>query len=86
MATVTILESAYNFPTDMKIRFMCDASGNWDDIYVDDVTITGSTVVTNASIQMVDVKETGQKLNGVVEDGFIIYPNPADETLFVSFF
>ena len=46
-ATVTILESAYNFPNNMKIRFMCDASGNRDDVYIDDITITASTSQTS---------------------------------------
>ena len=30
----------YDFPTDMKIRFMCDASGNRDYIYVDEVVVS----------------------------------------------
>ena len=39
-ATVTINEASYNFPTDMKVRFMCDASGNRDDVYIDAITIS----------------------------------------------
>ncbi len=38
--TVTIDESSYNFPTNMKIRFMCDASGNRDDVYIDEVVVS----------------------------------------------
>ena len=30
----------YAFPTDMKIRFMCDASNNRDYIYVDEVIVS----------------------------------------------
>jgi PKD repeat protein len=40
--TVTIFESAYTFPTDMKLRFMCDASGDADDVYIDNIRITAS--------------------------------------------
>ncbi|MBW8017276.1 MAG: hypothetical protein FVQ82_13920 [Planctomycetes bacterium] len=38
---VIIPESTYNFPTDMKIKFTCDASGNQDDIYIDEVVVSG---------------------------------------------
>ena len=37
---VTIDESSYNFPTNMKIRFMCDASGNRDDVYIDEIRVS----------------------------------------------
>jgi hypothetical protein len=39
-ATVTIDRANYNFPTNMKIRFMCDASGNRDDVYIDQITVS----------------------------------------------
>ncbi len=51
VSTVTILESAVNFPTNMKLRFMCDASGNRDDVYIDDITVTASTSVTSGPIK-----------------------------------
>jgi endonuclease I/fibronectin type 3 domain-containing protein len=38
--TVLINEGAFNFPTDMKLRFRCDASGNRDDVYIDAITIS----------------------------------------------
>ncbi|HUW18781.1 MAG TPA: Calx-beta domain-containing protein [Sedimentisphaerales bacterium] len=37
---VIINEGPYNFPTNMKIRFMCDASSNTDDIYIDEVVVS----------------------------------------------
>jgi len=37
---VYIDESSYTFPTDMKVRFMCDASGNRDDVYIDEVRVS----------------------------------------------
>ncbi len=39
-AVVTISESNYTFPNDMRIRFRCDASGNADDVYIDQITIS----------------------------------------------
>ena len=44
--TVTVNRSQYNFPSDMKIRFMCDASGNSDDVYIDEVRVSGVPAVT----------------------------------------
>lgn len=42
-AVVTISRSSYNFPTNAKIRFMCDASNNADDVYIDEIEFRGST-------------------------------------------
>ncbi len=41
--TVLISESQYTFPTNMKIRFQCDASRNNDDVYIDEVIVSAST-------------------------------------------
>lgn len=38
--TVIIDEANYYFPADMKIRFMCDASGNADDVYIDEIKVS----------------------------------------------
>ena len=34
------LERNYAFPADMKIRFMCDASDNRDDVYIDEIRVS----------------------------------------------
>ena len=82
VATVNIYESDYTFPNNMKIRFMCDASGNWDDVYIDDITITASTSIMNGPIKMVNVKDTGKKLAAVdMADEITLYPNPANDVL-----
>ncbi len=39
---VTISKSQYNFPANAKLRFMCDASGNADDVYIDEIEWRGS--------------------------------------------
>jgi PKD repeat protein len=83
VATVTILESALNFPTDMKIRFMCDASGNTDDVYIDDITVTASTSVTSGPIKKLSIEETGKKLTAGMMEEFGVYPNPAQNELFI---
>lgn len=83
VSTVTLLESSIDFPTDMKLRFMCDASGNRDDVYIDDITVTASTSVTSGPIKQVDIKETDRKFAGLIVDEFEVYPNPAQDELFI---
>jgi chitodextrinase len=38
--TVYINEADYTFPTNMKIRFTCDASANRDDVYIDEIRVS----------------------------------------------
>jgi hypothetical protein len=40
---VTISRSTYNFPTNAKLRFMCDASADNDDVYIDEIEFRGLT-------------------------------------------
>jgi len=71
---VTILEADYTFPTDMKIRFMCDASGNKDDIYIDNIKISAST---NRFINQypVQINKVGELTPELFQE-LSIYPNP----------
>lgn len=91
VTTVTIDEANYTFPTGMKIRFMCDASGNQDDVYIDNVKITGKTTrtVTNGgNVSITKLHETGEMELDMLEDDQIrLYPNPvkSDLTVMVPF-
>ena len=38
--SITIDSGTYNFPNDAKIRIRCDASGNGDRVYVDEVVVS----------------------------------------------
>ncbi len=40
---VIIEESNHTFPSDMKIRFLCDASANNDKIYIDEIRVSAYT-------------------------------------------
>ncbi len=86
VATVSILESNFNFPTDMKIRFMCDASGNRDDVYIDDITITASTefIQTNSTsiTALEELRPTPVMFAEDMEEmEIMVYPNPAKDRL-----
>ena len=80
-ATVTLDAATYNFVSNGGFRFRCDASGNNDQIYIDQVTITGrSGGGTLDDITMLGggtqtVFET-QSSNEDSDSEFKIYPNP----------
>jgi len=38
---VSIPAGTYNYPANAKLRFMCDASGNADDVYLDEIEFRG---------------------------------------------
>ena len=38
---VQIPAAGYNYPTDAKLRFMCDASADKDDIFIDEIEFRG---------------------------------------------
>ena len=40
-ANFTISSASYTFPTNAKLRFMCDASDNNDDVYIDEIQWRG---------------------------------------------
>jgi serine protease len=68
---VTISSSQYNFPTNAKLRFMCDASDNNDDVYIDEIEFRGMSGVGGASGLA--------KSNSMIPEKFAIsqnYPNP----------
>ncbi len=88
VATVTLDAAAYNFAGNSQFRFQCDASGNNDHIYIDQVTIKGiigSGFVPANSIQPLSFDNAGfaalsEELDNEVDD-FKLYPNPAKSTL-----
>lgn len=92
-ATVTVLKSQYTFPTAMKVRFMCDASDNNDDVYVDLITITasaaksfeGSLVTCEPVGGMISRQLTENELVPVNEPSMVIFPNPASSILNINY-
>jgi PKD repeat protein len=84
---VSILESSYVFPTNMKIRFMCDASDDNDDVYIDNVQITGLMTASpnNYIIPLAGPLAGSDEEVLSNEDSRIkVYPNPAENKLNIS--
>ena len=79
-ATVTIDNANFNFASNAKFRFQCDASGNADYVYIDQVTISG-IIGTGRNFRGADgvtflsyLEFDDAKIEEI--DDFIIYPNP----------
>jgi len=79
VVTVPISSSEYNFPTNAKLRFMCDASGNADDVYIDAITFRGMSGTSAA-------RQATEELP--LPDEFSLsqnYPNPFNPATDISF-
>jgi PKD repeat protein len=93
VATVTIPRSQYNFPTNAKLRFMCDASGNADDVYIDAITFRGTPSVLSAGASVAKQSRSDGfvpvvsdftpevDVTGMMQN----YPNPFNPTTTITF-
>ncbi len=89
VATVTLDAASFNFASDSQFRFQCDASGNADRIYVDQVTIKG--IIGSGFIPNVNsIVDLGGMNYGIALDDsnetdfeydFKMYPNPVKNVL-----
>ena len=90
VATVPISSAQVNFATNARIRIQCDASSNSDDIYIDQVTLTGigsgGLVGTDVVLRQLN-SSTGQNA-GVVDNDLnepVLVPNPATDRIWIQF-
>lgn len=74
-ATVSITPSQYNFAVNSGFRFQCDASGNNDQIFIDQVTITGLTISSRGRKDKLEIVGYGEP-EELSEFDISIYPNP----------
>ena len=77
---------AGTFTSNTRFRFRCDASGNSDWIYIDDVEISGCGPSTAAPIQnsSSDFNFSSTFEDEDKDEEIILYPNPVIETLNIS--
>ncbi|WP_163930927.1 BNR-4 repeat-containing protein [Paraferrimonas sp. SM1919] len=62
--SVTISGADYHLPNNLRIRFICDASGNSDDVFIDDIIISANNAGTdNVSSNNVSIS--------AIEDAFV---------------
>lgn len=74
-ATVTITPSQYNFAVNSGFRFQNDASGNQDQIFIDQVTITGVSSGSRGKGEVLEIVGYGDSPE-ITELDIKLYPNP----------
>jgi subtilisin family serine protease/chitodextrinase len=86
-ATVTLNAGSFNFTDGAQFRFQCDASGNNDQIYIDQVTVTGNVPAganaTGDAIVTIEKIPTIRRFDIQEEDDYEvkIAPNPASDII-----
>ena len=89
-ASVNISSTDYNFTSNTQFRFRCDASGNNDQIYIDQVTITGNSGFSPLTTY---INLLGRDINNILgnegneidyESDFLLYPNPAKSNVSIK--
>ena len=80
------------FTSTTRLRFRCDASGNSDWVYIDDVTISGcSSNFNNNGNNMAINPNDGTNNNGIslagltLDNQMKIFPNPASDELTIAY-
>lgn len=69
------------FTSNTRLRFRCDASGNSDWVYIDDVVITGCTTGTSRSTNTIVDTPVEEELPVIDLSEITVYPNPVSEML-----
>ncbi len=87
-ATVTLDAASFNLTDGAQFRFQCDASGNADQIYIDEVTVTGSlasgaSVGPTVTIEEIPTTRTFD-LTDLSEADVKLVPNPATDIVSVQ--
>jgi hypothetical protein len=67
--TLTIPRSSYNFPTNAKLRFRCDASNDSDDVYVDLITWRGTSGIAMPDGDVLAARSDGGVSPEMLADG-----------------
>ena len=81
--TITLDAGTYNFNGNNRFRFRCDASGNGDRVYFDQVIVSGDNVSSVAPTAPTTINH-GQALKSFTRtssDNIKLYPNPANSQL-----
>lgn len=86
----TVVISGIRFTSATRLRFICDASSNQDQVYIDDVEIIGCA----ATARIADARESGdtqeetetrkERLD-LVKNGIKVFPNPVSDQIRIQF-
>ncbi len=86
-ATIILDASSYNLTDGAQFRIQCDASANSDQIYVDEITVTGSLSSNSTSGAIVTIEEIptakSYDIDNQIEGDVTLSPNPASDLVSV---
>lgn len=71
------------FTSTTQLRFRCDASGNSDWVYIDDVVITGCSASTSSDFVSRSNQALGE-IEELEEEAIMIYPNPVQNEVMIN--
>lgn len=84
-SSVTLKASEYNLVNNARFRIRCDASGNGDQVYIDQITIKGIgnniSYKVNSSTDDSVIKDNKVKEITVFKNKLTLYPNPVVDIL-----
>ncbi|MEM7574634.1 MAG: S8 family serine peptidase [Bacteroidota bacterium] len=84
-ATVTLDAASYNLTDGAQFRIQCDASANGDQVYIDEVTVTGSLTSAAATTPLVTIHEIPTirtfDATNLIEADVELFPNPASDAV-----
>ncbi|TYA52280.1 T9SS type A sorting domain-containing protein [Formosa maritima] len=78
-ATVVLTSAQYNFVSNSGFRFQCIASKKNEQIYIDQVTITGKTNAAAKANNVVELYSLTSETISSTKEEFVLYPNPVKE-------
>ncbi len=87
-ATVTLDAASFNLTDGAQFRIQCDASGNGDQVYIDEVTVTGSQTSGFSTGPVVTIEElptlVSFNANDEIEEDIKLFPNPTSEKVSIQ--
>jgi hypothetical protein len=72
------------FSANTQFRFRCDASTNSDEVYLDDISISGCAI-GSALASPADISTPKEVLENVGAQQLTLFPNPVNSELLISF-
>ncbi|MEO0789851.1 MAG: T9SS type A sorting domain-containing protein, partial [Bacteroidota bacterium] len=85
-ATVSMSGNNFNLSSTAQFRIQCDASGNGDQVYIDQITLTGNPLggnnAGNSIVQIPGFVPASEF--GIIEVDLSISPNPANELVTIQ--
>lgn len=78
-SNLNVSSTEYNFNSNNQLRFMCDASGNADRIFLDQIIVTGQLEESNRNKEVLTEIQRSSSSLWLYDEDVLIFPNPAHE-------